>query len=218
MDLFFELISADLQEAAAGHLAALVRSNGNKLATGFLGTRPLLPVLSAHGHHDLAGLLIQQRDYPSWGYEVDNGATTIWEHWNSYIKGKGPHEPAMNSFSHYAFGADCEWMFADLAGIDRAAPGIDRIRIMPQPTGTIHHFSAAMETRHGRLACAWKLDGGKFTAIITIPPNTTAEVILPVSGQVTENGQPLAGRPGVISSNGNRAVLGSGNYQHEINP
>ena len=216
MALFFGLIPKELEAASAGHLAALVRDNGNKLATGFLGTRPLLPVLSAHGHHDVAGILIQQREYPSWGYEVENGATTIWERWNSYIKEKGPHEPAMNSFSHYAFGAVCEWMFADLAGIDRASPGFDRIRIEPRPTGTLDRVAAAMETRHGRLACAWKLDGAKFTATITIPPNTTAEVTLPGKGAITENGQALGGRPGVISSEANRAVLGSGTYQLEI--
>ena len=83
-------------------------------------------------------MLMQQREYPSWGYEVDNGATTIWERWNSYIKGKGVHEPTMNSFSHYAFGAVCEWMMADLAGIDRAAPGFDRIRDRP-PSHRHHH-------------------------------------------------------------------------------
>jgi alpha-L-rhamnosidase len=215
MALFFDLIPPNLREASAGHLAALVRANGNKLATGFLGTRPLLPVLSAHGHHDLAGILIQQKDYPGWGYEVENGATTIWERWNSFIKGKGPHEPAMNSFSHYAFGAVCEWMFADLAGIDRAAPGFDRIRIAPRPTGSLTHVSGSMNTRHGPLACAWKLDGDRFTATLTIPPNTTAEVVLPVNGPITENGQPLAGRPGVISCEGNRAMLGSGTYQLE---
>jgi alpha-L-rhamnosidase len=216
MALFFGLIPGDLETAAANHLATLVRANGNKLATGFLGTRPLLPVLSAHGHHDLAGILIQQREHPSWGYEVENGATTIWERWNSYIAGKGPHEPAMNSFSHYAFGAVCEWMFADLAGIDRAAPGFDRIRIAPRPTGSLTRVSAAMETRHGRLACAWAIDGGRFSATLTIPPNTTAEVILPVTGSITENGQPLAGRPGVILSDGSLTVLGSGFYHLQV--
>ena len=216
MALFFGLIPEELQPSAAGHLATLVRANGNKLATGFLGTRPLLPVLSAHGHHDLAGILIQQKEYPSWGYEVENGATTIWERWNSFIKDKGPHEPAMNSFSHYAFGAVCEWMFADLAGIDRAATGFDRIRIAPRPTGTLTRVSAAMQTRHGRLACAWEIKDGTFAATLTIPPNTTADVTLPGQGTITENGQPLASRPGVISSDGNRATLGSGTYQLEI--
>jgi hypothetical protein len=109
-----------------------------------------------------------------------------------------------------------EYAGEPLKSRDRAAPGFDRVRISPRPTGTLTHVSAAMETRHGRLACAWKLDGGRFTATLAIPPNTTADVILPGSGTITENGQTLTGRPGVISSEGNRAVLGSGTYQLEI--
>ncbi|MGL5018290.1 MAG: alpha-L-rhamnosidase C-terminal domain-containing protein, partial [Luteolibacter sp.] len=198
---------------AAGHLAALVRENGNKMTTGFLGTRPLLPALSATGHHDLAGILMQQREYPSWGYEVDNGATTIWERWNSYIKGKGVHEPSMNSFSHYAFGAVCEWMFADLVGIDRAAPGFDRVKIAPRPTGTITHAAGSMETRHGKLACSWKIEGGAFHAEIIVPANTTAEVILPVKGEIRESGEAVSDRPGIGGVDGSRMILGSGVYQ-----
>lgn len=213
--LFFDLIPESQRTAAAGHLAALVRENGNKMTTGFLGTRPLLPVLSANSHHDLAGILMQQKEYPSWGYEVDNGATTIWERWNSYIKGKGVHEPDMNSFSHYAFGAVCEWMMADLAGIDRASPGFDRVKISPRPTGTITHASAAMETRHGKLACSWKIQNGRFLAEVIIPPNTTANVTLPVSGDITEGGASAVNRPGVKEVNGNRLTLGSGTYQFD---
>lgn len=155
---------------------------------------------------------MQQREYPSWGYEVDNGATTIWERWNSYIKGKGVHEPTMNSFSHYAFGAVCEWMMADLAGIDRAAPGFDRVKIAPRPTGTITHASASTETRHGKLACSWKIEDGKFTAEVIVPPNTTAEVTLPVTGEISEGGVSPEGRPGIRNINGNQLELGSGTY------
>jgi len=212
MALFFDLIPADQRAAASAHLADLVRTNGNKMTTGFLGTRPLLPALSASGHHDLAGILMQQHEYPSWGYEVDNGATTIWERWNSYIKGQGVHEPSMNSFSHYAFGAVCEWMFSDLAGIDRAAPGFDRVKIAPRPTGTITHAAASMETRHGKLACSWKIEGTNFVADVTVPPNTTADVMLPVSGEVSEGDSPASGRPGIHSVKGNQLTLGSGTY------
>ena len=190
-----------------------MKENGNKMTTGFLGTRPLLPALSATGHHDLAGILMQQHEYPSWGYEVDNGATTIWERWNSYIKGSGVHEPSMNSFAHYAFGAVCEWMIGDLAGIDRAAPGFDRVKIAPQPTGTITHAAASTETRHGKLACSWKIQDKKFLAEITVPPNTTAELTLPVTGEISEGGVPAAGRPGISDINGSHITLGSGTYQ-----
>jgi alpha-L-rhamnosidase len=207
MALFMGLIPEAQRAAAAGHLAGLVTANGNKMTTGFLGTRPLLPALSAHGHHDLSGILIQQREFPSWGYEVDNGATTIWERWNSYIKGQGVHDPGMNSFSHYAFGAVCEWMMSELAGIDRAAVGFDRIRIAPRPTGTLTSASASTMTRHGELACAWKIENGDFEVRVTIPPNTTADVVLPVEKVV--NLEPS----GVLKEDGNRLTVGSGTYQ-----
>ena len=187
MSLSFGLIPKALEARAADQLAKLIRANGNKMTTGFLGTRPLLPALSATGHHDLAGILMQQKQYPSWGYEVENGATTIWERWNSFIKGKGVHNPAMNSFSHYAFGAVCEWMFAELGGIDLLQPGYDLIKIAPRPTGTITHCSVATETRHGKLSCSWKLDGNQFHTEFTIPPNTEAVVTLPIAGP---GGQP----------------------------
>jgi alpha-L-rhamnosidase len=180
--LSFDLIPESLKQKAADELARMIRANGNRMSTGFLGTRPLLPVLSAHGYHDLAGILIQQKEYPSWGYEVENGATTIWERWNGYIKGKGVHSPAMNSFSHYAFGAVCEWMFAELGGIDLLEPGYKRIKIAPRPTGTITQCAVSTETPHGKLACSWKLLDGQFSATFTIPPNTEAVVTLPITG------------------------------------
>jgi alpha-L-rhamnosidase len=210
--LFFDLLPADQRAAAVGHLAALIKENGNKMTTGFLGTRPLLPALSANGHHDIAGILMQQHEYPSWGYEVDNGATTIWERWNSYVKGSGVHEPSMNSFSHYAFGAVCEWMMADLAGIDRASPGFDRVRVAPRPTGTITSASGSMETRHGKLACAWKIDGKVFHATISVPANTTADVTLPVQGEIREGDAAAEGRPGIRKVEANQLTLGSGDY------
>ncbi|MCU0750090.1 MAG: hypothetical protein MUF13_11155, partial [Akkermansiaceae bacterium] len=213
MALFFDLIPEAKRAASAAHLAKLVKDNGNKMTTGFLGTRPLLPALSAHGHHDIAGILIQQREFPSWGYEVDNGATTIWERWNSYIKGKGVHTPEMNSFSHYAFGAVCEWMMGELAGIDRAAPGFDRVRIAPRPTGTITHAAASMETRHGKLACSWKIVDGVFTADIIVPPNTSADVILPVKGELKEKGNAIVIGNGIRKQDGKQLLLGSGTYQ-----
>jgi len=183
MSLFFGLVPKELEAKAAEQLAKLIRDNGNKMTTGFLGTRPLLPALSATGHHDLSGILMQQKEYPSWGYEVENGATTIWERWDSFIKGKGVHSPSMNSFSHYAFGAVCEWMFSELGGIDLLEPGYDLVKIAPRPTGTITNCAVATETRHGKLACSWKLEGDQFHVEFTVPPNTEAAVTLPLEGK-----------------------------------
>lgn len=180
MSLKLGLIPEGLREKTAAHLAKLIRDNGNKMTTGFLGTRPLLPSLSENGHHDLAGTLMQQREYPSWGYEVDQGATSIWERWNSYIEGQGVHDPGMNSFSHYAFGAVCEWMFSELGGIDLLSPGYDEIRIAPRPTGTIKQCAVSTGTRHGKVSCSWEIKGNTFTAKITIPPNASAALALPI--------------------------------------
>jgi alpha-L-rhamnosidase len=113
----------------------------------------------------------------------------------------------MNSFSHYAFGAVCEWMMSELAGIDRAAVGFDRIRIAPRPTGTITSASASTMTRHGELACAWKIENGDFEVKMTIPPNTTADVTLPVEKLI--NLEPS----GILKKDGNRLTVGSGTYQ-----
>lgn len=207
MALFLGLVPAETQTATANRLAELVRSNNNLMTTGFLGTRPLLPALSAHGHHGISGTLIRQRAFPSWGYEVENGATTIWERWNSYEKGKGVHSPEMNSFSHYAFGAVGEWMMSELVGIDRASPGFKRVRIAPRPTGGITSASGSMETPHGALACAWKIENGIFTAEITVPPNTTAEARFPVTGKPAISDLPDP------KTEGGAILLGSGTYR-----
>ena len=121
----------------AQELAGLIEKNDFRMATGFLGTKPLLGVLTDSGQLDLACRLFQSRKFPSWGYEVEQGATSVWERWDSYTKehgfngATGKNNAAMNSFSHYAFGAVMEWAFRDLAGIDTDGPGFHRIVIRP---------------------------------------------------------------------------------------
>jgi alpha-L-rhamnosidase len=161
-------------------------SNGHRMTTGFLGTYPLLPVLSANGRHDLAVRLFQSREFPSWGYEVENGATTIWERWNSYTREKGFFEPSMNSFSHYSFGAVAEWMFRSLAGIDTDGPGYRKIVIRPGPVAgranpgkPVEWVKAEYVSVRGRIVVNWRVAGGRFELETTIPANTTARVGIP---------------------------------------
>jgi alpha-L-rhamnosidase len=164
------------------------------MTTGFLGTKPLLPVLSETGHIDLAVSMLQSRKYPSWGYEVKNGATTIWERWNSYTEehgfggADGKMNAAMNSFSHYAFGAVTEWMMTTLAGIAPAAPGYSKIRLHPhfpsanaaKETETISWVKASHDCPHGEISVHWlRQDDGSLLYQAIIPPNTTAELVLP---------------------------------------
>src|SRR5205823_6002440 len=188
--LFTGLVPENLRAQAGEQLARKIRENGSVMGTGFLGTRALLPALSAAGQHDLATQLFQSHKYPSWGYEIDQGATTIWERWNSYTKengfGGGATAP-MNSFSHYSFGAVCEWMFSQLAGIDTDGAGFKRIVIRPMPPSPgsnpdhkpIDWVRAHYDSIHGRIASSWKREADRFTLEVTIPANTTATVYLP---------------------------------------
>jgi alpha-L-rhamnosidase len=227
--LWAELLPEDARPKAADRLAGKIRANGGRMATGFLGTRPLLPVLTASGHHDLATRLFQSRDFPSWGYEVVNGATSVWERWNSYTKEGGIHEPSMNSFSHYSFGAVSEWMFRSLAGIDTDGPGFRKIVLRPgppRPSGRgpgeetpVLWAKASYDSIHGRIATEWRRGRGQFELAVTVPPNTAATVYLPAAGaeRITEGGKPLKSVKEVrlLRMEGDRAVLavGSGSYR-----
>ena len=202
--LFANLVPTKMRAATGRHLADLLQANGNHMATGFLGTRPLLPVLSSAGQHDLAVFLLQSHEFPSWGYEIDQGATSIWERWDSYTKedGFGRHNAAMNSFAHYSFGAVCEWMFRTLAGIDSDGPGYSKVIIRPAPPlpgsnaqhKPIDWVKASYDSIHGKIVSHWKLDKDRFRLEVTIPTNTTATVFMPAANAdgVTEGGKPLS--------------------------
>ena len=227
--LKFDLLPEADRHRAATALAGLIQANGGRMATGFLGTQPLLPVLSRYGQHDMAVRLLQSREYPSWGYEVVNGATSIWERWNSYTKEGGFHNPSMNSFSHYSFGAVCEWMFRSLAGIDWEDPGCARFLIRPGPPGRksnpllspIEQVSASYRSIRGEVAVNWRRHAGRFELALTVPANTTAIVALPgVDPALTrEGGRPLQAAAGVrfLRIEGDRTLLevGSGAYRFE---
>jgi alpha-L-rhamnosidase len=227
--LYMDLLPQELRVPAAEHLARKIRDNETRMSTGFIGTHVLLPALSDAGQNDLAVQLLQSHKFPSWGYEVDQGATTIWERWNSYTKEKGfggEQNASMNSFAHYSFGAVCEWMFARLAGIDTADAGYNHIIIHPRPPSPdsnpdhppISWVRAHYDSIHGRISSSWKQTKDSFQLDVSIPANTTATVYLPASSQtaVTESGNSLSTVPGVklIREDSDNAILSieSGTY------
>ena len=174
--------------------------------------------------------LFQSREFPSWGYEVANGATTIWERWNGYTKEKGIHEPSMNSFSHYSFGAVSEWMFKTLAGIDSDGAGFQNILIRPGPptpdsnpvNAPIAWVKSSHDSIRGQIVSNWKRDGKQFECEIVIPANTTATVWIPAAAatSVTEGGRDLAASQGVrfLRMEANKAVISveSGSYRFAV--
>jgi alpha-L-rhamnosidase len=199
-----DLIPIHMREATGGKLAAMIDANGGRMSTGFLGSRPLLPSLSSTGQNDLATFLLQSHVFPSWGYEVEQGATTIWERWDSYTKEEsfGRHNAAMNSFSHYAFGAVCQWMFETLAGIRAGEPGYQHIVLRPTPPSPgsnadhqpIDWVRASYDSIRGPITSNWRVNAEQFELDIEIPANTTATVFVPAAAEqnVTVDGKPIA--------------------------
>lgn len=216
---------------ARKRLVALLEDNDYHMTTGFLGTKDLLPVLTDSNLNDMAVRLLQSRQYPSWGYEIVNGATSIWERWNSYTKENGFGSSGMNSFSHYSFGAVCQWMFQDLSGIDTSGPGYKHILIHPHPptpgsnhdNEAIRYANATYDSINGPVTSNWKRTEETFVLDISIPANTTAAVYLPAANieNVTESNKPLPHATGIldIKKAGNNLVITihSGSYNFTVN-
>lgn len=153
----------DDKKAVSDRLADLVRQDGDKLQTGFIGTPHLLHALSAGGHDDLCYTLLLRTEYPSWLYPVTKGATTIWEHWDG-IKPDGQiWQPEMNSYNHYAYGAVADWLFMRAAGIciDVDESGNRTLRIEPHPDKRLGHLDVDFSCDLGHVRVHWHYEGDR---------------------------------------------------------
>lgn len=158
------------------------------LQTGFLGTSILMQTLTENGMSDIAWNLLFQRKNPSWLYSVDNGATTIWELWNSYTKENGLASNSMNSFNHYAYGCVCQWIWETAAGIqaDPAEPGFRHIIMKPIPDKRLGSLDAEFNSPAGLIKSSWKYEGDTWVWTFTIPKGATATVTLPGENESRE--------------------------------
>lgn len=169
----------------------------NTLSIGFLGVNIIAPVLSDHGMSDLSYALLLQDKMPSWLYSVKNGATTIWERWNSYSVENGFGNVGMNSFNHYSYGAIVEWMFQYMAGIsnDPQVPGFKHFIMKPtiDPARRITNVDASFKSENGLIKSAWNIEGDTLIYQMTIPANTSATVTLPAKAvdAILENNNPI---------------------------
>ncbi|MFF7047429.1 family 78 glycoside hydrolase catalytic domain [Streptomyces griseorubiginosus] len=175
----------------------------NTLSVGFLGVNVLAPVLTEEGQVELAYKLLHQDAMPSWLYSVRNGATTIWERWNSYSREDGFGPVEMNSFNHYSYGAIMEWMYESMAGIakDPAHPGFKHFFLRPHldPTGRITRVSGSHLSPYGEIVSEWALRDSRFTHRIAVPANSTATLRIPTTDpdSVCEGRTPLSRVRGV---------------------
>ena len=175
------LLSDTMTQKAIPHLVNQIKLAGNHLRTGFLGTPLLANVLDKSGHIDLLFEILFNETYPSWFYSINQGATTMWERWDGYTHDRGFARNQL-SFNHYAYGAIGQWMYERIAGISPMEPGYKKIRIAPLPGGPLTFAKGEYDSPYGKIKSHWELQGNEFNLHITIPPNTTAQVVIPFMG------------------------------------
>lgn len=206
----------DAQPVAQVLVDDILKRHDGHLTTGIFGTDCMLQALTQSGHADVAYTVVNQRTFPGWGHMLEQGATTLWEHW----------EYSDNTFSHNhpMFGSVSAWFFYCLAGI-RAAPdaiGFDRIIIAPQIAGDLSWVRASHDSVRGTVRSEWALDGGRLSLAVDIPANAIATIHLPaaLSASIVEGGRPASESPGLtlIRREERAAVFeaGSGEYRFVV--
>ena len=171
--LYFHL--TDHMAETAKQLNDMIVSNGNKLTTGFVGTPYLLYALSENGYAETAYSLLLQEGYPSWLYEVNHGATTIWEHWDG-IRDDGTFwSTDMNSYNHYAYGSVVDWLYSVAAGVQAVEEkaGFKEVVIAPVPDKRLGRINMSFDTAYGTIKSAWHYEGDQVCYEITTPVNAT---------------------------------------------
>ena len=184
------IVEGEARERMKSRLRDNFLEHDNCLQTGFLGTSILMGTLTENGMADIAYELLFQRKNPSWLYSIDNGATTIWERWNSYMKDVGMGPKGMNSFNHYAYGCVCQWIWESVAGIaaDTQKPGFRHIVMKPVPDRRLGHVTAEYRSASGLIKSAWRYEGDTWIWEFTIPEGASASVCLPGENEWKEYG------------------------------
>jgi alpha-L-rhamnosidase len=199
--LHFDLVPDELRPKVVEKLIAAIEAYGWRISTGIQSTHRMMLELTRAGRTDIAYRLMMYRGFPSWLYSVDNGATTIWERWDGYVKGRGFQNPGMNSFNHWALGAVGEWMVKTIVGLrpQPDAVGWNRFVVAPEPGGGLTSADASYRALPGMISVAWRIREGRFELDVTVPPNASATVRLPcaVAEGVREGNRAIGAAPGV---------------------
>ncbi len=219
--LYMNLLPEGLREISAKRLVDKIAANGWRLSTGFLGTPYLLAALADTGHGDVAYRLLLNTQYPSWGYMVEHGATTMWERWNGdQMRG----DPSMNSYNHYAYGAVAEWIYRYAAGVDtwNSDPGFHTVLLHPTFDPRLAALDFQYQSPYGEVRSAWSIAGRTVSWKLTVPANTRARLPVPSNrgNAFLIDGQPLEHSPKVRAlGNDNGAEvfeLPAGTYSFQV--
>ncbi|MGI8907975.1 MAG: family 78 glycoside hydrolase catalytic domain [Candidatus Sumerlaeaceae bacterium] len=220
LPLFMNLVQDDMKSSAVKHLVDDITSRSGHLSTGFLGSTYLMPVLSDNGQDAIANKLLLNEDFPSWGYMIRKGATTIWERWNG-----DTGDPSMNSYNHYCYGAISEWLFRYMGGIDQVdgTAGYRQLKVRPHLCDGVASGKCSYDSINGVIATEWsRSNDGALTFKVTLPPNTTGEIHIPAKSAdgVSEGEKPATQSDGLkyLHQDGGYAVFnaGAGSYAFTV--
>lgn len=208
--LYFDLVPSQYRKKIARRLKELLDKNNGHLTTGFIGTPYFCHALSDNGYLEDAYSLLLKDDFPSWLYQVKKGATTVWEHWDGLKPDGSMWSPDMNSFNHYAYGSIGDWMYKNIGGLrwDESAPGYKHFILSPKPDKRLSEACVSYDSIYGLICSSWKLENKQVELKISIPVNTTADIIL-------ENAHSVLDGDGLTmerSGDRLRAKAGSGQY------
>jgi alpha-L-rhamnosidase len=188
----YDLVPADYLDTGKAYFRRVVEETDGVIGTGFIGTPALLPALTRLGMSDLAEKVFLNRKVPGWLYQVERGATSIWERWDAIAEDGSIYDPDMNSYNHYAYGAVCQWLFEDVAGIKPTAEGagFGRIELDPSILPALSPVRAWHEVRQGRIEAEWELSGGQVTYRLVLPEGVEARLaVSPGRRNVVVDGQ-----------------------------
>ena len=206
----YDLVPAKYSAAAKVYFRKVIEDADGLIGTGFIGTPALLPALTKLGFDDLAEKLFLNRKVPGWLYQVERGATTIWERWDALAPDGTIYDPDMNSYNHYAYGAVCQWLFENIAGLAPSAtkPGFDVVEIAPQFLAQLSPVSAWHQCRHGRIQVDWTLKNNRAVYKLELPDGSVGLLKPQTKFHVTH----VDGRKTKLTSAGLRLQSG----RHEI--
>ena len=219
--LTYNLLDNEGEKCAAEYLVERIEERNFHISTGFVGTKDIMTVLEKIGRNDIAYKLLLNTTYPSWGFSIKNGATTIWERWNGWTPDEGFGNAAMNSYAHYAYGAVYLWMAENIGGIRPAEIAFKKIIIKPSPGGNLKNAKCEFESINGKISTDWSISKTAFKLNVEIPVNTTAKIYIPAAkiSDIKENGKPVSRVKNIqfTGMESEYAVFETGSGKYEFN-
>ena len=186
--LYFDIVPEEHRKKLAESLNENVKIHNYTLCTGFIGTTYLLYALADNGYMATAQKVLMNNGYPGWLYEVDMGATTVWERWNSLMPDGTPNPDGMNSYNHYAYGSVMEFVVKRIAGLQATSAGYKKVKIAPKPCKGLAEIRAEYKSASGKIVSGYNQNNGKITFFAEIPEGVAAEISLPNEQPITVKG------------------------------